>query len=331
MSLPVRAFLLALLTFVVANPASAYLRYEAPMAEARWTVETGPLACHLTHPVPRFGVAVFSRSSTGEQTFRMFLYRPPQNPQEARLASMPSQWKYGAPRDMGASEIHPEQEALVLGHRLTNALLQRLEAGDRVAIMYEDWYQPVDAGSAAMTPVGFRPAYREYLQCITGLQERRFEHRSRGSGTAEHSMDGDIATDDSALSRPLAHALRSHGLAAPEKPVESPRVAYFVFDNSELTFGERERLRVFAEEILTDPSDPMVIITGHTDNQGEEAYNNTLGEQRAHSVRAYLEKLGIPARRSVHDSRGEFQPVADNRDDDGRAQIRRASLETRRQ
>ncbi len=328
-----RLLLPGLLACALAGQASAYLRYESAPAESRWIVESGALACHLTHPLPHFGVAVFSRTSNGEHALRVYLHRPPESRHEARLASLPTQWQYGVEQPIGTTEILPRQEALVLGHRMANALLQELEAGHRIALLYDDWYQESVPGSAALTPVGFRPAYRDYLACITGLQERRFEHRSGGTDAPDRTTEehrDTVRTDAGTGPGPLERTLRGHGIAAPEKPVESPRLVYFVFDNSELTYSERQRLRRFADEILTDPSDPTVIITGHTDSRGDVDYNEALGKRRASAVREYLEELGLPARRIVHETRGEHQPVASNERDDGRAENRRAVLEVHR-
>jgi peptidoglycan-associated lipoprotein len=66
-----------------------------------------------------------------------------------------------------------------------------------------------------------------------------------------------------------------------------------------------------------------VEIEGHTDSTGTEAYNLSLGEQRAMAVRNYLFEGGIPLHAINVISRGEQAPVADNKTSDGRAQNRR--------
>ena len=70
-----------------------------------------------------------------------------------------------------------------------------------------------------------------------------------------------------------------------------------------------------------------VEIQGYTDNRGSESSNDMLGQQRAESVRRYLNKQhGLPLGRMSTISYGEGSPVADNKTKDGRAQNRRVVI-----
>jgi len=71
----------------------------------------------------------------------------------------------------------------------------------------------------------------------------------------------------------------------------------------------------------------VVVAVGHTDSVGTEAYNIKLGERRAQAVKAYLVSKGVDRRRVYVESRGESQPVADNRTREGRAKNRRVEIE----
>ncbi|WP_291685873.1 OmpA family protein [Bradyrhizobium sp.] len=64
-------------------------------------------------------------------------------------------------------------------------------------------------------------------------------------------------------------------------------------------------------------------IAGHTDADGEEAFNQALSEKRAQSVTDYLVKAGLPANRFTATGYGSSQPVASNDTDEGKAQNRR--------
>ena len=70
-----------------------------------------------------------------------------------------------------------------------------------------------------------------------------------------------------------------------------------------------------------------VINTGHTDSIGSDAYNQRLGMRRAQAVKAYLVSKGLPAERLYTESKGERQPVADNKTAAGRAKNRRVEIE----
>jgi OOP family OmpA-OmpF porin len=71
----------------------------------------------------------------------------------------------------------------------------------------------------------------------------------------------------------------------------------------------------------------VVIVVGHTDSVGTDAYNMKLGQRRANAVKAYLVSKGIPAHRIYTESKGEKQPVADNKTSAGRAKNRRVEVE----
>ena len=67
-------------------------------------------------------------------------------------------------------------------------------------------------------------------------------------------------------------------------------------------------------------------VQGHTDNVGNDAYNQTLSEARAKSVVAWLTAHGVAADRLTARGYGKTKPVADNGSDDGRARNRRVEI-----
>jgi OmpA-OmpF porin, OOP family len=64
-------------------------------------------------------------------------------------------------------------------------------------------------------------------------------------------------------------------------------------------------------------------VAGHTDGDGEDAFNQALSEKRAQAVVDYLVKAGLPASRFTAVGYGSTQPVAGNDTDEGKAQNRR--------
>lgn len=69
-----------------------------------------------------------------------------------------------------------------------------------------------------------------------------------------------------------------------------------------------------------------LLIVGHTDSQGDDAYNMNLSLRRANSASAYLQSLGVPASRISTAGRGESEPVATNDTDSGRQLNRRVEV-----
>jgi OOP family OmpA-OmpF porin len=70
-------------------------------------------------------------------------------------------------------------------------------------------------------------------------------------------------------------------------------------------------------------------IAGHTDADGEDAFNQALSEKRAQAVTDYLVKAGLPANRFTAVGYGSSQPVASNDTDQGKAQNRRIDFVVR--
>jgi OOP family OmpA-OmpF porin len=70
-------------------------------------------------------------------------------------------------------------------------------------------------------------------------------------------------------------------------------------------------------------------IAGHTDTDGEDAFNQALSEKRAQAVSDYLVKAGLPADRFTATGYGSTQPVATNDTDEGKAQNRRIEFTVR--
>jgi len=69
-------------------------------------------------------------------------------------------------------------------------------------------------------------------------------------------------------------------------------------------------------------------IEGHTDSDGEDAYNLTLSQKRTETVKNYLISKGISEDRLTAIGYGETKPVADNKNAAGKAKNRRVELKT---
>lgn len=72
-----------------------------------------------------------------------------------------------------------------------------------------------------------------------------------------------------------------------------------------------------------------VEIAGHTDGDGDAAFNQSLSEKRAAAVEDYLVKAGLPADRFSTIGYGSTQPIATNDTDEGKLQNRRIEFVVR--
>lgn len=106
----------------------------------------------------------------------------------------------------------------------------------------------------------------------------------------------------------------------------------FDFDKSDILEKAAASLKEVGDLIRANDGG-TVTITGYTDEKGDNAYNQTLSEQRAASVKTWLvTRESIPAARLTTSGNGENNPVAPNTkpdgsdDPEGRALNRRVTL-----
>jgi len=78
--------------------------------------------------------------------------------------------------------------------------------------------------------------------------------------------------------------------------------------------------------ILGKYPDTNILVTGHTDSDGTEEYNQTLSEKRAKSVSDYTIGQGINSSRFSIIGLGETEPVASNETVDGKHLNRRVEI-----
>ncbi len=69
-----------------------------------------------------------------------------------------------------------------------------------------------------------------------------------------------------------------------------------------------------------------IMITGHTDNTGNEKSNLELSRQRAKAVADYLISKGIDSKRINHEGKGSAEPRAENSSEEGKAKNRRVEF-----
>ena len=99
----------------------------------------------------------------------------------------------------------------------------------------------------------------------------------------------------------------------------------FAFDSDSIQTAAATNLRELASSLQKYP-DSQLLIVGHTDNVGDDSYNQRLSERRSNSAAAYLAAQGVARTRLAATGKGESEPVTTNDTDAGRQKNRRVEV-----
>jgi len=156
----------------------------------------------------------------------------------------------------------------------------------------------------------------------------RHAEAARLAASAQARSASEKATQDQAVLREKLRLQLNVILATRETArglVVNLSDVLFDTGSSVLKPGSREKLARLSG-ILASHAELRISVEGHTDSEGAEAYNQTLSEHRAESVRVYLVQQGIASNAIVSSGLGEGSPVATNGTSAGRQQNRRVEL-----
>ncbi len=96
----------------------------------------------------------------------------------------------------------------------------------------------------------------------------------------------------------------------------------FDFDKSVVKPEFMPEIQKVADFMKQNPG-YSVVLEGHTDSKGSDAYNQKLSDNRAKAVAKALSSLGVAAAKVTTEAYGESKPVATNDTEAGRAENRR--------
>ena len=114
--------------------------------------------------------------------------------------------------------------------------------------------------------------------------------------------------------------------ALPGKPATF--LVYFLEGKDELTAASNAELKNMFAEIKRRP-EPDVMIIGHTDNVGGDAYNDKLSLARAERMRELLIGLGIPITRIQVAGRGKRESLVQTQGNVSEPRNRRVEISVR--
>lgn len=109
-------------------------------------------------------------------------------------------------------------------------------------------------------------------------------------------------------------------------------VVNFDTDSAQVPTDDDTRLLIAkaARAIRQNPEQVLIVISGHTDNTGDEARNKQLSEERAYAVRDALVAAGVPVEKFEIAAFGSDKPLASNDTPYGRFKNRRIEFSVKR-
>ena len=170
-------------------------------------------------------------------------------------------------------------------------------------------------------------AARAQLSFDCWMQEQEEGHQPGDIADCRNAFYGSVVAAEVAMRPAPPPAPEPEPEPEPEPSYVTYYVVFFEFDSSELSNAAKQTLEEAAATAL-EMRPYKILIRGHTDRAGPDAYNLKLSETRALSVASYLIENGA-GRFVIHaEGLGESEPIAKTSDNvrDGRNRRSEISL-----
>lgn len=150
--------------------------------------------------------------------------------------------------------------------------------------------------------------------------------KKRGIAPARVELEGKLVKK-----MPTGEPVSFNILKAAAKPIAKGKTTFedmdFYFNTNSAQFTPSQQLINWGQKAKTyfaENPNKTLSLTGHTDSDGNPAYNKDLGLRRARAVRTYLVNLGIKNKINIA-SEGANIPVASNANAAGKSKNRRVN------
>lgn len=229
-------------------------------------------------------------------------------------------------------EVFPSNSASIvvdLGYRITDDYTDNFKSGKLGGYATAKVGVNVYLGTSEAEMQRIRDAEARRLKEIADAEALRLKQKADADAEARRLKDladaearrlKDLAD---AEARRLAELKQRDTVIVLEKgKTVVLRGVNFEFNKATLTMDSEVILERALTALRASP-DLSVLITGHTDNVGSAKYNKALSLRRAESVKSWLVRKGVSAKRLTVGGKGFDEPIDDNTTADGRANNRR--------
>ncbi len=292
-----------------------------PFENVKVSESTAPVTSVGSSVPPVKGVLVSADRASGQLRVRLKLVNPEQRKGGEDTESLQYESAYVLdPQSMRKYPVRKDPA----GKYLAMPMSDDSEGG-------RYWYSYVPPGGQTLMSLNFQPppdSVKSVDIVIPGLEP--FQNIAL-AGEAGAAAAG-IAVRGQTQS--LEGALKDLGAEVTEKEIKVQLQAdlLFDFDKADIKKEAEPSLEKVVTVLKSYPN-ARVLIEGHTDSKGNDAYNKTLSENRAANVARYiLQRSGTPAQNVQTRGWGKTKPVVHNTrpdgsdDPEGRAKNRRVEI-----
>jgi len=195
---------------------------------------------------------------------------------------------------------------------------QLAEASARAAIAQKD-KEAAEREAGSLTDEALRRARGELASTKGNLEKTQDQLEREKAARIEAEKKAAQAMAD--LQKIAAVKQESRGMV-----ITLSGSVLFASNESTLLPAAIIKLNEVADALIKGNPDSNITVEGHTDSQGQRAYNMDLGQKRAQAVRDQLVSRGVAQDRIKAVGIGPDRPVADNKTAEGRANNRRVEI-----
>ncbi len=268
--------------------------YTNAINESSWKSSTSVFECRLEHEVPVFGSAVFTTRAGEKSKFYLRSHAAKFDAGQAAVYAKSPVWKKQEEvESLGYVPVKRGKRPMWLGTENTEKMLSELNVGKEIEFVRKAWFEDKGNPSVrlALSNIGFREKYRQYLDCLASLLPANFDQVRR---TALYFSPG---------------------------PTE---------DKEGLSNSNMNKLDKMLKLVKHDKKIRHFFIDGHTSAPGDRSENLELSKARAEMVSDYLMRRGVPEDWIKTRWHGERYPIASNGSASGRAKNRRVTVRIER-
>ena len=257
---------------------------------------------------------------------------PPKVPQELQEARAAYGHAAAGPSvEVAPAALHTAKVALADAEDAFKAAPHNYHTRD-LAYVAARKAQLADAlASTAVAEKAQRQAVKDYEVMQGEMLSRTREALDRKSGELDQASDALVAAEKAAIE---SNRRTADALAALAAVKQEPRglvvtlsgSVLFASGQATLLAEAQERLGQVATALMDSSPRRPLIVEGHTDSDGSEAYNLDLSQRRADTVRDFLITRGYQGGLIQAHGIGEARPIASNDTPEGKANNRRVEI-----